>query len=82
MDFDQLARHLDQTYTDCYASGREEGLEDFGRKHSADIATALADGRTLEDLVTQANIAPPSYWGEKVGRGMDVRDRLMSSNDE
>lgn len=75
MNFDQLAHKLDQTYMDCYASGREEALEDFGRKHSADIVAALSGELTLNDLVEAAKIGAASYWAKQVARGMDVSGR-------
>ena len=76
MDFDELARALDNAYEEHYTPGREEGLEEFGRLHSADICSALRGGRTLEEMVAQAKISPDSYWAEQVARGMDARDRL------
>ena len=76
MNFEELAQALDRAYTECYESGREEGLEEFGRMHGADIESAIKGGRTLEEMVEQAKIGPASYWAEKVARGMDARDRL------
>ena len=73
MDFDELSHALDQTYSECYVSGREEGLEEFGRRHSADIESAIKSGRTLEELVEQARIGPASYWGGTGGAGDGFR---------
>ena len=74
MSFEELVRALDQLYTDKYSEGREEALQDFGRKQSAALAAALAAGHTLEELVNKAQIGPPGYWAEQIAKGMRRSD--------
>ncbi len=63
-----------RTETVVYSEGREEALQDFGRKQSAALAAALAAGHTLEELVNKAQIGPPGYWAEQIAKGMRRSD--------
>ena len=69
LTFEELAHELDLTYTKGYTD-RDGALEDFGRRHSADLAAMGAQGRTMEELVDAAKIGPAEHWANVIRMGM------------
>ena len=71
MKFTELAKLLDQTYTDEYHIDRDRALRNFGSKHIIDLVEMVNSGHTLEKLVQKARIGGESYFAKRIHEGMN-----------